>query len=151
MTLKASGRVNLLTLSVLSLFCTPYAWGSDAYDPVKEAEIKNKFILEAAEDRNSHVWRGPCSVSFDCFGASVISPVRILVLQILAMLPIFHFQTSLQAAFPIIFPAVKPIQIHLNPCMTKSISRVKTTIAASSPSIICPLLRNILQRITGII
>lgn len=72
MTLKASkqasGRVNLLTLSVLSLFCTPYAWGSDAYDPVKEAEIKNKFILEAAEDRNSHVWRGPCSVSFDCFG-----------------------------------------------------------------------------------
>lgn len=68
MTLQASGRVNLLTLSVLSLFCTPYAWGSDAYDPVKEAEIKNKFILEAAEDRNSHVWRGPCSVSFDCFG-----------------------------------------------------------------------------------
>ncbi|HFC8852296.1 TPA: autotransporter outer membrane beta-barrel domain-containing protein [Neisseria meningitidis] len=72
MTLKASkqvsGRVNLLTLSVLSLFCTPYAWGSDAYDPVKEAEIKNKFILEAAEDRNSHVWRGPCSISFDCFG-----------------------------------------------------------------------------------
>ncbi|WP_308034325.1 autotransporter outer membrane beta-barrel domain-containing protein [Neisseria lactamica] len=68
MTLKASGRVNLLTLSVLSLFCTPYVWGSDAYDPVKEAEIKNKFILEAAEDRNSHVWRGPCSVSFDCFG-----------------------------------------------------------------------------------
>lgn len=68
MALQASGRVNLLTLSVLSLFCTPYAWGSDAYDPVKEAEIKNKFILEAAEDRNSHVWRGPCSVSFDCFG-----------------------------------------------------------------------------------
>lgn len=68
MTLKASGRVNLLTLSVLSLFCTPYAWGADAYDPVKEAEIRNKFILEAAENRNSHVWRGPCSVSFDCFG-----------------------------------------------------------------------------------
>lgn len=72
MTLKASkqasGRVNLLTLSVLSLFCTPYAWGSDAYDPVKEAEIKNKFILEAAENRDSHVWRGPCSISFDCFG-----------------------------------------------------------------------------------
>lgn len=72
MTLKASkqasGRVNLLTLSVLSLFCTPYAWSSDAYDPVKEAEIKNKFILEAAENRDSHVWRGPCSVSFDCFG-----------------------------------------------------------------------------------
>ncbi|SPY01064.1 outer membrane autotransporter [Neisseria meningitidis] len=68
MTLKASGRVNLLTLSVLSLFCTPYAWGADAYDPVKEAEIKNKFILEAAENRDSHVWRGPCSVSFDCFG-----------------------------------------------------------------------------------
>lgn len=68
MTLQASGRVNLLTLSVLSLFCTPYAWGSDAYDPVKEAEIKNKFILEAAEDRNSHVWHGPCSISFDCFG-----------------------------------------------------------------------------------
>ncbi|WP_304674206.1 autotransporter outer membrane beta-barrel domain-containing protein [Neisseria polysaccharea] len=65
---QASGRVNLLTLSVLSLFCTPYAWGSDAYDPVKEAEIKNKFILEAAEDRNSHVWHGPCSISFDCFG-----------------------------------------------------------------------------------
>ncbi|HID7633654.1 TPA: autoaggregation autotransporter AutA, partial [Neisseria meningitidis] len=62
------GRVNLLTLSVLSLFCTPYAWGSDAYDPVKEAEIKNKFILEAAENRDSHVWRGPCSISFDCFG-----------------------------------------------------------------------------------
>ncbi|HEZ4351664.1 TPA: autoaggregation autotransporter AutA, partial [Neisseria meningitidis] len=61
-------RVNLLTLSVLSLFCTPYAWGSDAYDPVKEAEIKNKFILEAAENRDSHVWRGPCSISFDCFG-----------------------------------------------------------------------------------
>ncbi|EPI0167773.1 hypothetical protein [Neisseria gonorrhoeae] len=78
MTLKASkqasGRVNLLTLSVLSLFCTPYAWGSDAYDPVKEAEIKNKFILEAAEDRNSHVWRGPCSVSFDCFGAFSYQP-----------------------------------------------------------------------------
>lgn len=68
MTLKASGRVNLLTLSVLSLFCTPYAWGADAYDPVKEAEIKNKFILEAAENRDSHVWRGPCSISFDCFG-----------------------------------------------------------------------------------
>lgn len=68
MTLQASGRVNLLTLSVLSLFCTPYAWGADAYDPVKEAEIKNKFILEAAENRDSHVWRGPCSVSFDCFG-----------------------------------------------------------------------------------
>ncbi|WP_448977816.1 autotransporter outer membrane beta-barrel domain-containing protein [Neisseria sp.] len=68
MTLKASSRVNLLTLSVLSLFCTPYAWSSDAYDPVKEAEIKNKFILEAAENRDSHVWRGPCSVSFDCFG-----------------------------------------------------------------------------------
>lgn len=72
MTLKASkqasGRVNLLTLSVLSLFCTPYVWGSDAYDSVKEAEIKNKFILEAAENRDSHVWRGPCSVSFDCFG-----------------------------------------------------------------------------------
>lgn len=68
MTLKASGRVNLLTLSVLSLFCTPYAWGADAYDPVKEAEIRNKFILEAAENRDSHVWRGPCSVSFDCFG-----------------------------------------------------------------------------------
>lgn len=68
MTLQASGRVNLLTLSVLSLFCTPYAWSSDAYDPVKEAEIKNKFILEAAENRDSHVWRGPCSVSFDCFG-----------------------------------------------------------------------------------
>lgn len=68
MTLQASGRVNLLTLSVLSLFCTPYAWGSDAYDPIKEAEIKNKFILEAAENRDSHVWRGPCSVSFDCFG-----------------------------------------------------------------------------------
>lgn len=68
MTLKASGRVNLLTLSVLSLFCTPYAWGADAYDPVKEAEIRNKFILEAAEDRDSHVWRGPCSISFDCFG-----------------------------------------------------------------------------------
>ncbi|HEZ4165041.1 TPA: autoaggregation autotransporter AutA, partial [Neisseria meningitidis] len=65
---QASGRVNLLTLSVLSLFCTPYAWGSDAYDPVKEAEIKNKFILEAAENRDSHVWRGPCSISFDCFG-----------------------------------------------------------------------------------
>lgn len=57
-----------MTLSVLSLFCTPYAWGSDAYDPIKEAEIKNKFILEAAEDRNSHVWRGPCSISFDCYG-----------------------------------------------------------------------------------
>ncbi|MFN2619390.1 hypothetical protein AB9R08_10340, partial [Neisseria gonorrhoeae] len=71
---QASGRVNLLTLSVLSLFCTPYAWGSDAYDPVKEAEIKNKFILEAAEDRNSHVWRGPCSVSFDCFGAFSYQP-----------------------------------------------------------------------------
>lgn len=67
MTLQARGRVNLLTLSVLSLFCTPYAWGADAYDPVKEAEIKNKFILEAAENRDSHVWRGPCSVSFDCF------------------------------------------------------------------------------------
>ncbi|HGG8467911.1 TPA: autotransporter outer membrane beta-barrel domain-containing protein, partial [Neisseria meningitidis] len=67
-------RVNLLTLSVLSLFCTPYAWGSDAYDPVKEAEIKNKFILEAAEDRNSHVWRGPCSISFDCFGAFSYQP-----------------------------------------------------------------------------
>lgn len=50
------------------MFCTPYAWGSDAYDPIKEAEIKNKFILEAAENRDSHVWRGPCSVSFDCFG-----------------------------------------------------------------------------------
>lgn len=74
MTLKTSGRVNLLTLSVLSLFCTPYAWGSDAYDPVKEAEIKNKFILEAAEDRNSHVWRGPCSISFDCFGAFSYQP-----------------------------------------------------------------------------
>lgn len=78
MTLKASkqasGQVNLLTLSVLSLFCTPYAWGSDAYDPVKEAEIKNKFILEAAEDRNSHVWRGPCSISFDCFGAFSYQP-----------------------------------------------------------------------------
>ncbi|WP_304667593.1 autotransporter outer membrane beta-barrel domain-containing protein [Neisseria bergeri] len=78
MTLKASkqasGRVNLLALSVLSLFCTPYAWGSDAYDPVKEAEIKNKFILEAAEDRNSHVWRGPCSISFDCFGAFSYQP-----------------------------------------------------------------------------
>lgn len=82
MTLKASkqaskqavGRVNLLTLSVLSLFCTPYVWGSDAYNPVKEAEIKNKFILEAAEDRNSHVWRGPCSVSFDCFGAFSYQP-----------------------------------------------------------------------------
>lgn len=34
----------------------------------KEAEIKNKFILEAAENRNSHVWRGSCSISFDCFG-----------------------------------------------------------------------------------
>ncbi|ENV9188496.1 hypothetical protein G3130_001938, partial [Neisseria gonorrhoeae] len=56
------------------MFCTPYAWGSDAYDPVKEAEIKNKFILEAAEDRNSHVWRGPCSVSFDCFGAFSYQP-----------------------------------------------------------------------------
>ncbi|HFC6360022.1 TPA: autotransporter outer membrane beta-barrel domain-containing protein, partial [Neisseria lactamica] len=67
-------QVNLLTLSVLSLFCTPYAWGSDAYDPVKEAEIKNKFILEAAEDRNSHVWRGPCSISFDCFGAFSYQP-----------------------------------------------------------------------------
>nr|WP_218967484.1 autotransporter outer membrane beta-barrel domain-containing protein [Neisseria meningitidis] len=82
MTLKASkqaskqavGRGNLLTLSVLSLFCTPYVWGSDAYDPVKEAEIKNKFILEAAEDRNSHVWRGSCSVSFDCFGAFSYQP-----------------------------------------------------------------------------
>lgn len=74
MTLQASGRVNLLTLSVLSLFCTPYAWGSDAYDLVKEAEIKNKFILEAAEDRNSHVWRGPCSISFDCFGAFSYQP-----------------------------------------------------------------------------
>lgn len=71
---QASGQVNLLTLSVLSLFCTPYAWGSDAYDPVKEAEIKNKFILEAAEDRNSHVWRGPCSISFDCFGAFSYQP-----------------------------------------------------------------------------
>ncbi|WP_196429066.1 autotransporter outer membrane beta-barrel domain-containing protein [Neisseria polysaccharea] len=71
---QASSRVNLLTLSVLSLFCTPYAWGSDAYDPVKEAEIKNKFILEAAEDRNSHVWRGPCSISFDCFGAFSYQP-----------------------------------------------------------------------------
>ncbi|WP_304671023.1 autotransporter outer membrane beta-barrel domain-containing protein [Neisseria bergeri] len=71
---QASGRVNLLALSVLSLFCTPYAWGSDAYDPVKEAEIKNKFILEAAEDRNSHVWRGPCSISFDCFGAFSYQP-----------------------------------------------------------------------------
>ncbi|HEZ3907822.1 TPA: autotransporter outer membrane beta-barrel domain-containing protein, partial [Neisseria meningitidis] len=68
------GRGNLLTLSVLSLFCTPYVWGSDAYDPVKEAEIKNKFILEAAEDRNSHVWRGSCSVSFDCFGAFSYQP-----------------------------------------------------------------------------
>ncbi len=56
------------------MFCTPYAWGSDAYDPVKEAEIKNKFILEAAEDRNSHVWRGPCSISFDCFGAFSYQP-----------------------------------------------------------------------------
>ncbi|WP_192880206.1 autotransporter outer membrane beta-barrel domain-containing protein [Neisseria lactamica] len=71
---QASGQVNLLTLSVLSLFCTPYAWGSDAYDPVKEAEIKNKFILEAAEDRNSHVWHGPCSISFDCFGAFSYQP-----------------------------------------------------------------------------
>ncbi|WP_205254883.1 autotransporter outer membrane beta-barrel domain-containing protein [Neisseria lactamica] len=71
---QASGRVNLLTLSVLSLFCTPYAWGSDAYDPIKEAEIKNKFILEAAEDRNSHVWHGPCSISFDCFGAFSYQP-----------------------------------------------------------------------------
>ncbi len=44
------------------------------YDPVKEAEIKNKFILEAAEDRNSHVWRGPCSISFDCFGAFSYQP-----------------------------------------------------------------------------
>lgn len=69
---RQAGRqagVNLLTLSVLSLFCAPYAWSSDAYDPVKEAEIKNKFILEAAENRDSHVWRGPCSISFDCFGA----------------------------------------------------------------------------------
>lgn len=74
MALQASGRVNLLTLSVLSLFCTPYAWSSDAYDPVKEAEIKNKFILEAAENRDSHVWRGPCSVSFDCFGAFSYQP-----------------------------------------------------------------------------
>lgn len=68
---RQAGRqagVNLLTLSVLSLFCAPYAWSSDAYDPVKEAEIKNKFILEAAENRDSHVWRGPCSISFDCFG-----------------------------------------------------------------------------------
>ena len=71
---QASGRVNLLTLSVLSLFCTPYVWGSDAYDPVKEAEIKNKFILEAAENRNSHVWRGPCSISFDCFGTFSYQP-----------------------------------------------------------------------------
>ncbi|HFC6704871.1 TPA: autotransporter outer membrane beta-barrel domain-containing protein [Neisseria meningitidis] len=71
---QAVGRGNLLTLSVLSLFCTPYVWGSDAYDPVKEAEIKNKFILEAAEDRNSHVWRGSCSVSFDCFGAFSYQP-----------------------------------------------------------------------------
>ena len=68
MTLQASGRVNLLTLSVLSLFCTPYAWGADEYDPVKEAEIRNQFILKDAENRDSHVWRGPCSVSFDCFG-----------------------------------------------------------------------------------
>ncbi|VTX87705.1 AIDA-I autotransporter [Neisseria subflava] len=64
MTLQASGRVNLLTLSVLSLFCTPYAWGADEYDP----EVLPRFILEAAENRDSHVWRGPCSVSFDCFG-----------------------------------------------------------------------------------
>lgn len=72
MTLKASkqaskqavGRVNLLTLSVLSLFCTPYAWGADEYDP----EVLPRFILEAAENRDSHVWRGPCSISFDCFG-----------------------------------------------------------------------------------
>ncbi|HGT4351387.1 TPA: autotransporter outer membrane beta-barrel domain-containing protein, partial [Neisseria meningitidis] len=58
------GRVNLLTLSVLSLFCTPYAWGADEYDP----EVLPRFILEAAENRDSHVWRGPCSISFDCFG-----------------------------------------------------------------------------------
>lgn len=61
---QASGRVNLLTLSVLSLFCTPYAWGADEYDP----EVLPRFILEAAENRDSHVWRGPCSISFDCFG-----------------------------------------------------------------------------------
>ncbi|WP_304667086.1 autotransporter outer membrane beta-barrel domain-containing protein [Neisseria uirgultaei] len=71
---QASGRVNLLALSVLSLFCTPYAWGADAYDPVKEAEISNQFILKDAENRNSHVWRGPCSVSFDCFGAFSYQP-----------------------------------------------------------------------------
>ncbi|HFC8960039.1 TPA: autotransporter outer membrane beta-barrel domain-containing protein, partial [Neisseria meningitidis] len=52
------------TLSVLSLFCTPYAWGADEYDP----EVLPRFILEAAENRDSHVWRGPCSISFDCYG-----------------------------------------------------------------------------------
>ncbi|WP_185080239.1 autotransporter outer membrane beta-barrel domain-containing protein, partial [Neisseria meningitidis] len=67
---QAVGRVNLLTLSVLSLFCTPYAWGADEYDP----EVLPRFILEAAEDRNSHVWRGPCSISFDCFGAFSYQP-----------------------------------------------------------------------------
>ncbi|HHK5578066.1 TPA: autotransporter outer membrane beta-barrel domain-containing protein [Neisseria cinerea] len=64
---RQAGRqagVNLLTLSVLSLFCTPYAWGADEYDP----EVLPRFILEAAENRDSHVWRGPCSISFDCYG-----------------------------------------------------------------------------------
>lgn len=151
MVLQASGRVNLLTLSVLSLFCTPYAWSSDAYDPVKEAEIKNKFILEAAEDRSSHVWRGSCSISFDCFGmfrAQLGSNTRSTEIGDDAD---FSFSDKPNPALPIIFPAVKPIKIHPNMGMTKSISKVKTTIAASSPSIICPLSKNILQRSTGII
>lgn len=36
--------------------------------PSKKPRLKTNLFLEAAENRDSHVWRGPCSISFDCFG-----------------------------------------------------------------------------------
>lgn len=65
---KQNFNLNTFSLLVFSVFFSPSIF-ANTLTLEERADIRNDFILKDAEDRTSHVWRGPCSISFDCFGA----------------------------------------------------------------------------------
>lgn len=66
---QASKNFNLNTFSLLvfSVFFSPSIFANTSILE-EQANIKIDFILKDAEDRTSHVWRGPCSIDVACSG-----------------------------------------------------------------------------------
>ena len=65
---KQNFNLNTFSLLVFSVFFSPSIFANTS-TLEEQVDIRNDFILKTAEDRTSYVWKGPCSISFDCFGA----------------------------------------------------------------------------------